>query len=301
MPLDLRKEAAGSGCTLTMLSAWTHEGHDVALVRYEKKDADPPYADVHLVCECDFTRVDVVKDGKVIGETHPKDPHLCRAKKAVRARVMDEAKERYAPRPKDGLKEAVLDIHAKVRAGEYFGQAYAGMIYAQEVAEILCTDTATVLDAIDALFAEEKLDMNGRILVEHVKRFRFPKEIQALFIAMVEEPLGWPNGEAGDCFLATIEGAIHEHTPYKSGAGAFWEHNYPHVDAELLARFARYFLRIAHARASRDPKALASLGDPSQLAKDLSVLAAQFDALKTPPKDPPPKRRDRRGKRKKTR
>ncbi|HTM68836.1 MAG TPA: hypothetical protein VL426_06090 [Candidatus Binatia bacterium] len=299
MPLDLEKEAAECGCTLTALRRWRHDGHEVALVRYEKKDADPPYADMHLVCECDFLYEDVVQDGKVVGRTHPKDPHDCRAKKAVMAEVRAEARKTCAEvLRKDGLKAAILDVQARVKAGEYLGQTYASMIYVQEVADILGKENRAVLDAIDALFAEEKLDLNGMILIDHEKRFRFPKEVQTMFRILVEEPLGWPNGDAGDCFVGTLETAIHAHTPYQSGSGAFWPHNYPHVAPHHLAQLARYFLAFAHDRASRDPAALADLGDPAEIAASLDALAARFRAL-APPKPGPSKPRKR--KKKKTR
>ncbi|HTK04842.1 MAG TPA: hypothetical protein VL500_04620, partial [Candidatus Eisenbacteria bacterium] len=122
MPLDLEKEARESGCTLTALQRWTHLDHEVALVRFEKPDADPPYADTHLVCECDFLYEDVVKDGKVIGKTHPKDPHACRAKKAVMAQVRTGAKAAcLTVLRKEGLKPAILSIYGRVKAGEYLG------------------------------------------------------------------------------------------------------------------------------------------------------------------------------------
>ena len=291
MPLDLEKEAAESGCTLTALARWTRDGHEVALVRYEKKDADPPYADTHLVCECDFVWEDAVKDGEVIGRSHPNDPHDCRRKKAVMAAVMDEAsKDCRAVLARDGLKAAVMDVHAKVEAGTYLGQSCATMIYAQEVAKLLGADLRTLLGAIDELFAEEKLDLNGMILVPHVRRFRFPKELQTMMRLLVEEPLGYPNGDAGDCFLGTLEDAVHEHTPYKSGKSAFWEHNYPHLAPEYLVRFAKYFLSLALERAGRDPAARKDIGDPAEIAAALRKLADGFDAL-APPRPPKPRKR----------
>lgn len=297
MPLDLEKEALESGCALTLLQRWTHLDHEVALVRFEKKDADPPYADTHLVCECDFLYEDVVKDGKVIGKTHPKDPHQCRAKKAVMEKVRLAAKPAcLAVLRKDGLKPAILGVYAKVKAGEYLGQAVATMIYAQEVGKLLDTGMAEMRAALDELFAEEKLDLNGMILADYERRFRFPIEVQTLFAMMIEEPLGWPNGDAGDCFLGELEGVIHEHSRFKHGADAFWPHNYPHVAAHHLVQFGRYFLAAAADRAARDPKVLDDLGETDRLADELAHLAAKFRALSKPPPAKPPRPRRRKTK-----
>jgi len=294
MPIDLEKESAESGCTLTALRRWPGPDHEVALVRFEKKDADPPYADTHLVCECDFAYEDVVRDGKVVGKTHPKDPHRCRSKKAVMRSVQLEAKPKFqAMLREDGLKAAILAVHASVSAGEYLGQTVATMIYAQEVGELLDAEMSEIRSALDELFAEEKLDLNGMILAEYVRRFRFPKEIQALFIMMIEEPLGWPNGDAGDCFLAELEGTIHAHTRFKHGADAFWPHNYPRVAAHHLVQFGRYCLAVAAERAARDPKVLDDLGETDRLAAELESIAAKFRSLAKPPSKPPRPRKRR--------
>ncbi|MEY4744599.1 MAG: hypothetical protein RL272_544 [Candidatus Parcubacteria bacterium] len=282
MPIDIEKESAASGCALTKLRTWPHLGHEVALIRFEKQDADPPYADVHLVCECDFAYEDVIEDGKVVGKTHPNDPHGCPSKKAVMAAVRKEMKPScMAVLRREGLKAAILDVHRRVKSGEYFGQGRAYAIYAQEVAELLDTDMPAMHEALAELFAEEKLDLNGMILMDYVPRFRFPKEIQYVFRMMVESPLGWPNGEAGACFLETIEGAIHEHTDYKHGKDAFWPHNYPNVAASHLVEFGYAWLAIAMSRADTDRKDREDLRftDCGSLAKRLEDLAARFRAL----------------------
>lgn len=54
-----------------------------------------------------------------------------------------------------------------------------------------------------------------------MNHFRFPEEIQRLFAYIIEEPLGWPNGGAGDVFVSELEKVIHEHTRFKHGNDAF--------------------------------------------------------------------------------
>lgn len=282
MPIDIEKESAASGCVLTKLRQWSHLDHEVALVRYEKKDADPPYAHTHLVCECDFDVKPVVRDGKTIGVEHVRDPEKCASKDAVRALVKLEMKRPLlATLRASGLKAAILEAHAKVKAGEYLGQRYACMIYAQEVAELLEVGMTDMHPALAELFAEEKIDLNGMILADYVPRFRFPREIQQLFRMLVEAPLGWPNGDAGDCFLATVEGAIHEGTDFKHGKDAFWPHNFPHLAASHLVEFGHHWLASALARAERGGADREDLRftDCEWLAADLERLAAGYRAL----------------------
>ncbi len=282
MPIDYEKESASSGCVLTPIRKWSHLDHEVALVRYEKKNADPPYADMHLVCECDFDVKPVVRDGKTVGVEHVRDPEACASKEAVRGAVKLEAKRPLlATLRASGLKDAILEAHAKVKAGEYLGQRYASMIYAQEVAELLGTPMDAMRAALAELFAEEKLDLNGMILADYVPRFRFPREIQQLFRMLVETPLGWPNGDAGDCFIAALEGAIHEGTDYKHGKDAFWPHNFPHLAASHLVEFGHLWLASALERAERGGGDREDLRftDCERLAAELERLAAGYRAL----------------------
>lgn len=232
-----------------ILKRWTIEGHEVALVRMEvRQNVDDDY----LVCECDFAYE--IKNGqkfKVGGSSNE-----CARAKAVREQVKLESKSRYGEHWKNiGPKNAISDIWERTEKLEWLGQHYATLIYVQEVAELLEISVADCLHYCDELFAEEKLDLNGMILIPYKKRFRFPKEIQMLLRYIIEEPLGWPNGEAGDGFVYRLEHAIHENTDYKSGKTVFGEESYPHIPQHILAMFGLIWVRDAILSA-RDPKAL---------------------------------------------
>ena len=134
------------------------------------------------------------------------------------------------------LSEKILDIHTRVQAGEYLGQSNGSAIYVQEVVPILQKNIPEILGACRELFCAEKLDLNGMILADYVPRFRFPKELQELMRYMIEEPVGWPNGDAGDGFVYCLEAAISNHTDHKHG-NAFGKGNYPNLAPHHLASF----------------------------------------------------------------
>ncbi len=168
----------------------------------------------------------------------------CSAKQALSEVYAKKAREEYASvawKDRDS-KEKILDIFRSVSAGEYLGQWQGYMIYVQEVAKLLEIPEADIWRACRTLFAEEKLDLNGAILYEYKPRFRFPKELQTLMAYVIEEPLGWPNGDAGDCFIHTLEAAIHKHTPFQHGKTAFGEENYPNLAPHHLVAFGLMFL-----------------------------------------------------------
>ncbi len=217
---------------------WNIRGHQVAFLRLIRDDG---YTESWLMCDCDFQERSAPI---ILGSSN--DPHACAAKKTVYTQVIEQEKQWYEHYLRDhSVKEAILHIFERSRAQEFLGLQYTS-IYAQEVAELLSMQWRDVLVHIDELFTEEKLNLNGMILVPYTHRFRFPKEIQQLLRYMIEEPLGWPNGDAGDCFLHDLEKAIHEYTHYKHGKDAFgYGGNYPHVDAHILSMFGMKWVRDA--------------------------------------------------------
>ncbi len=197
----------------------------------------------------------------------------CEAKEALREVHAKKVSSEYgseAWKNKD-TQEKILDIWRRVNLGEYLGQWHGNMIYVQEVARLLEHPEATIWRACRELFKEEKLDLNGAILWQYKSRFRFPKELQSLMAYIIEEPLGWPNGDAGDGFIHTLEAAIHKHTPYKHGKTAFGEENYPNLAAHHLVSFGLRFLEsglvgIMADKAERD-------------GLDLTVLVSRLRSL----------------------
>lgn len=220
-----------------LLKHWSRDGHEVALMRVSNTTV-PESGAIYLMCECDFDVEDHVIDGKVVGRVHKNDPHKCEAKKLVRDTVMRKARrEGYIRWQSLGLKESVLDIHRRVKAGEYFGQHEGSYIYTQEVASLLGREHEEVLTACAALYGEERLDLTGRILTDFVPGFRFPLEMADILRYVVEEPLGWPNGDAGDGYLGGLEREIQAKHGFTSGKQAFGTH-WPNINGDILAEFA---------------------------------------------------------------
>lgn len=281
MPIDLHKLAGAPGIRCTVQERWSIDGHEVALVRYKKQRARGA-GNAYLACECDTDTEDVVKDGKVIGTTCRRDPHTCAAKAEVRAQVTDRVRPSLlAVSANDGLEAAILSINARVKGDEWLGQAHAGIIYAQEVAALLQQPMPTVLAAIESLYAKERLDLNGMILCDFTPGFRFPKEVRHMFRMMIESPLGWPNGDAGEGAIAEMEAAITKGTRFARCADAFWEHNWPRVAPSHLVEFSVAFLGIALSRAQSDEAARHDLRftDCGRLADMLTECADGFRAL----------------------
>ncbi len=210
------------------IERWDVNGHEVALMLLNGPNG---CEERHLLCECDFPE----NPNKPIIWDGPGDPHSCPAKKHIRAKVMLQARERYgALWIKMTNKEIVLDIWKRVTNGEYLGESMIGFVYVQEVAELACMTEMAVRSVCDELFGEEKLQLNGAILCEFVPGFRFPLEMKNVISYVVEEPLGWPNGDAGMFAVAEIENEIENRTHCKSGKDAFGKY-FPHIEKKILA------------------------------------------------------------------
>jgi|GEM_PF-1726254 len=244
------------GCSLTVVRTFEvgKSGHKVYRVNIHNESSG--ISEEHVLCECELD-YETNDKGWLI---HKRDSHKCKAQKTVFKLIQKDAKKRYGAHWSSlGHKEAIMDIFARVKTGEWLGQRYSKMIYAQEVAELLDIKGPAIWGYCDTLYAEERLELNGAILADYEKRFRFPIEIQQLLAMLVEEPLGWPNGDAGDGFLYTLEHAIHEHTDYKSGKNAFWEENFPHIAPHHLLTFGMLWIELALSRVATDDNAARDL------------------------------------------
>lgn len=248
MPIDTTAYSKTTETRHTVLREWNQNGHAVAWMRYEGINIyDEPYEGEDLYCECDFEHeLEEYQDKDGNKQTRimrTRDSFHCEAKDEVRELLKQEARGKHLKSwRKMGTKRATYNIFRRVQKGEYLGQRYPSIIYVQEVAELLKKEEQLVRKACAELFKEEKMDLNGAILSAYVKRFRFPKEIQQLLRYIIEEPLGWPNGDAGDGFVYALEEAIHENTNYKHGKDAFWEENYPNLSWHHLTSFGLRWL-----------------------------------------------------------
>ena len=121
---------------------------------------------------------------------------------------------------------------------------------------------------------------------EQGSRFRFPAEIQNILRYIIEEPLGWPNGEAGDCFLSEIECAISDNTNYESGKDAFGVGgNYPRLSPQVLFVFHSVLLQSLFEQAKKNP-ALIGGRSVSDISLHLEHFAQAFRSLEKTSKSP---------------
>ncbi|MDX1536074.1 MAG: hypothetical protein R3346_04950 [Candidatus Spechtbacterales bacterium] len=263
MSIDTEYKESITGIKYTPIREWSIDNHNVAWMKYEGINIhDEPFEGEDLYCECDFSDI--------------KDGFHCEAKKKIREQVQAKTRKKYLHSwKKMGKKRAVYNIFRRVQRGEWLGQKYPRIIYVQEVASLLGKDNEEIVTACEKLFLEEKLDLNGMILSPFVKRFRFPREIQALFTYIIEEPLGWPNGDAGDGFVYSLESAIHQNTRFKDGKVAFYSENYPNIAPHHLINFGLRWIHQALNRASNSKDALQDIAHSplEDIAEHLEQLA----------------------------
>ena len=182
----------------------------------------------------------------------------CPSKEAAREVVRTELRREYLhPWMGMSLAEAVEDIWARHKAGAYMGEHNVGMLYVQDVERLLGTTpdvmhvylcerkngkgeivsgervvnmsapSKKILSAISELQQKKLVDLNGMILIPYVEYFRLPDALHRQFAYWIEEPLGWPNGEAGDCFLSALCAQVAKATGWKSGDDVFGPENIP--------------------------------------------------------------------------
>ncbi|KPJ85114.1 hypothetical protein AMJ57_04275 [Parcubacteria bacterium SG8_24] len=257
MAIDLKKAEEIGGLRYTIVREWSREGHDVALMIIE----NPKFPDLDRspspMCQCDFEVEERVgEDGRKY-HVHTGDGHRCPHKAAFRELVIEECRAKYGAAWRDmGVKEAILDIHERVKAGEYLGTSWGGVVYLQEVGELL--GIPPPWDVCAELFEEERLQLHGAILADYAQRFRFPRELAGFMRYIIEAPLGWPNGEAGDGFVATLEGIIEENGEVKHGRDLFGQ-DFPYIRPKNLLIMGLAALRASVTRAEtsrRSRKAL---------------------------------------------
>ncbi|MCG2694372.1 hypothetical protein L6259_03860 [Candidatus Parcubacteria bacterium] len=235
--------------------SWVEDGHEVMLIDVRNKD-NPQIGAPELYCECDFDYEIVEKDG-VKYKMEKSDPRKCPVKKAVCQKVVREWQNNYGDYWKDiGKKEAVMDIFRKVEAKDYLGQFNGGLIYLQEVAELLGVEPFyNLLKEVGELYAEERLDLNGNILTDFEQRFRFPSEIRHVLRFIYSD-----YSDTSDFFLAEIELALtHFHYeangggeihPFPSGKDVF-PNDWPNIQSTTLAYFGKLWLDYAKARGEK--------------------------------------------------
>lgn len=164
---DTFRKRAGLNCRV--VTEWEHEGHDVALVALSANALAPANNDeLHLICGCDIARLN--KESIVSGVPWD-DPQACPARAAIRKQVISSCKSEYRLHWKElGLKVAVNDIFERYQKGQYFGQRAPSLLFCQDVATLLEIDLNQIHSSVTELVCEEKLDLNGMILIPHEER-----------------------------------------------------------------------------------------------------------------------------------
>ncbi len=225
------------------LSEFNHEReHPVVMVKMSRKEFPEPWRG--LYCPCNQQWKIVTRNKKRI-LVHTDDLHECEVKKRVRQKIRKEIHDaRTGFWGSLSLADAILNIFLQSKAGNYFGENQVGILYLQDIAELLCDHpligtedtffgTKELLSAIDELTKRKLIDLNGAILIPYKEFFRFPARIHHTLAFLFEAPLGWPNGEAGDCFLYDLYRKISKQTGWTKGEDVFGEEHIPECSEEV--------------------------------------------------------------------
>jgi hypothetical protein len=231
---------------------------------------------MRLMCKCDLTfKWSLCGKPKKRTMVHVGDGYHCPVKEDARKIVRAEVREKYQkPWEAMVLADRVLDIWQKHRAGEYMGERNIGTLYVQDVESLLGTTpevikvslgesrnaqgevvspgsverisfpSREILTAVGELKKRKLVDLNGMILVSYREYFRFPEELHRQFAYWIEAPLGWPNGDAGGCFLAELYGKIARVTGWQSGEEVFGAGNIPALTPYWWARSKENWLPV---------------------------------------------------------
>jgi hypothetical protein len=233
----------------------------------------------YLLCRCDIEFK--IKWFKIEGgkrrryREQVRDAFSCAAKQRSRAAFRKSLGMANAERwGAMSIPERIADIWRMHRSGEYLGEHNEGTIYAQEIEEILSgpsdilMPSGEFMSALSELEKRKLIRLNGMILVPYIEYFQFPKQLHGLIAMAVEEPLGWPNGEAGDFFLYRVYGEISKMSGWTCGEDVFGEANIPALtfpDAKEVAH--RWLLKL-------DPR-LKRGGDVDERAAILHALTTE--------------------------
>jgi hypothetical protein len=174
----------------------------------------------------------------------------------VKAELRKEHGARWASLP---VADAVLDIWEMFKRGTYVGEHNVGMLYTSELDDLLNLSSRkvpyiiqsrdgeredhsiefpsdTINSAMDELKRRKLIDLSGCVLVPYTEHFQFPHEIHNDFAFLVGDQYGWPNGDAGDCFLWGLYKALVEQTEWTCGEDVFGSANVPRLTKESLER-----------------------------------------------------------------
>jgi hypothetical protein len=291
VPIDLdRIHAQNPSIRYDKLVSHVIDGIEVAWMSSVGKQPD---GSIHHACglytDCDF-RIETI-DGRLVrvSKNDEFDTRCREALKKAQELWFSQTRKVYPEWAAMDIHDAILDIFRRVSEGTWLGQRYPKMIYAQEVAKLLGVGnpnafTNAAFKACAELEEQEKLALHGSILAPYVARFRFPIEIQDLLRYIIEEPLGWPNGEAGDCALSVIEATIGEYTQFKHGKNLVHAHNFPHIAPHHLVHFGLVWIHRGVEGSLNDPTRPGAPVNLTAMAAQLEKMAKQLREAGSAPK-----------------
>jgi hypothetical protein len=177
----------------------------------------------------------------------------------------------------------LLNIVTRIWNGEWMGQSAELGLTVGDVVRVrgLSPDEERpqVVVALQRLEHEHQLRVVSGVIYPYADRFHFPAEIRTMLIAMIEDPMGWPNGDAGAGAVERLETAIHDDAGYTHGGSLVWPSNYPHIAPTYLLRFGLHFLDLAiqaHQRGSA--RVFGSERDRQEAIHALRTLTVTLDA-----------------------
>ncbi len=280
MSLSQRKLATYQKYFCTKLSP-LHEfdpgdGHTVVLFTQQSFDREGERSSFRLMCPCDLHWKWEYHQGKkrmiALG-----DAYNCLAKEAFRVSWRARLVLQHGADWKSmTLADALHDIFVRARRGEYMGEHNPGMLYVQDCETLLGTTprrielqplatqdlpkdvlvprqvtslllpSREILAACQELTKRKLVQLSGMILVPYQESFRFPAVMHHTFAQMIEEPLGWPNGDAGDIFLHDLMKKIALQTGWQKGEDVFGPENTPELEPKWRVVFKEKWLAALH-------------------------------------------------------
>ena len=239
-------------------------GHPVVMMQESRADKGLEGDSwMSLMCPCDLKwKWEMFGTPKKRTMFMTGDSSHCAAQEDAREIVRSDIRRKYQDVwATMSLAESANDIWQKFCAGEYMGEHNVGLLYVQDVERLLGTTpdvlnvqigavknaqgevvsptrvehiscpSKAIRSAIFELKKRKLVDLNGMILIPYRESFCFPEELHHKFAYWIEIPLGWPNGEAGDCFMFTLYAKIMQATNWKSGEDVFGPENIPTMTA----------------------------------------------------------------------
>jgi hypothetical protein len=189
------------------------------------------------------------------------DEFHCEYKREAMRIVKTELREKHGARwSAMPVADAVLDIWEMFKQGTCVGEHNVGMLYTQELDELLALHprrlpfvlqssdgtqkethsldfpSETINTAMDELKRRKLIDLSGCVLVPFVEHFCFPDNLHHEFAFLVGDQYGWPNGDAGDCFLWGLYTKLAEKKGWTCAEDVFGHANVPRMTEATLKR-----------------------------------------------------------------